>query len=100
MLERPGTLQIRTPEGISFSFILASPISRMLAWLIDFACIIGVAGLLGKAASLLSLVSADAAEGVYLLLYFAFSISYGIALEWRWRGQTVGKRALRLRVLD
>jgi len=100
MVNRPGTLRIQTPEGISFSFNLASPISRMLAWLIDFACIIGVAGVLGKAASVLSLVSDDVARAVYLLLYFAISIGYGIVLEWRWRGQTIGKRALRLRVLD
>jgi uncharacterized RDD family membrane protein YckC len=72
----------------------------MLAWLVDFACILGFTGLVGKAASLLSLVSADVAEAVYLILYFVISIGYGIVFEWRWRGQTLGKRMLRLRVLD
>jgi uncharacterized RDD family membrane protein YckC len=100
MSSNPGTLRIQTPEGISFSFVLASPISRMLAWIIDFACIMGIATLLGYAATFLSVISSDVAQAAYLLLYFAISIGYGILLEWRWRGQTVGKRVLRMRVLD
>ncbi|HTM48428.1 MAG TPA: RDD family protein [Bryobacteraceae bacterium] len=28
------------------------------------------------------------------------SVGYGIVCEWRWRGQTIGKRMLRLRVMD
>jgi len=100
MASRQGTLRIQTPEGIAFSFVLASPISRMLAWLIDFGCILGIAGVLGIAVSLLAVISKDVAQAIYLLLYFAVSIGYGIALEWMWRGQTLGKRILRLRVLD
>ena len=93
-------LRIQTPEGISFSFLLASPISRMLAWLIDFGCILGLTAVLGQAAALLSILSADLAQATYLMLYFTISIGYGIAFEWHWRGQTPGKRLVRLRVLD
>ncbi len=93
-------LRIQTPEGISFSFLLASPISRMLAWLVDFGCVLAVTALLGQAAALLSIVSPDVAQAAYLLLYFVISIGYGIAFEWHWRGQTPGKRLVRLRVLD
>jgi hypothetical protein len=35
-----------------------------------------------------------------MISYFAISIGYGILLEWIWRGQTLGKRILRLRVMD
>jgi len=35
-----------------------------------------------------------------VLSYFVISIGYGILLEWIWRGQTMGKRVLRLRVVD
>jgi len=93
-------LRIQTPEGISFSFLLASPVSRMLAWLIDFAFILGAAAVLGKMLSLLPVISADVAKATYLMMYFVISIGYGILFEFRWRGQTPGKRALRLRVLD
>jgi hypothetical protein len=44
--------------------------------------------------------SADLARAVYVFSYFAVSIGYGIILEWFWRGQTLGKRLLRLRVMD
>ena len=40
------------------------------------------------------------ANATYVLAYFVISIGYGIALEWYWRGQTLGKRVLRLRVMD
>ena len=35
-----------------------------------------------------------------MILYFAISVGYGIALEWRWHGQTLGKRVVGLRVVD
>ncbi len=42
----------------------------------------------------------DFARAVGVLGYFAISIGYGIVAEWYWRGQTIGKRMLRLRVMD
>ena len=35
-----------------------------------------------------------------VLLFFVISTVYAIVLEWRWRGQTLGKRLLGLRVID
>src|SRR5580765_4586307 len=55
---------------------------------------------LGIAISMLQLISANLAGALYLITYFAISIGYAIACEWRWRGQTIGKRLLRLRVVD
>lgn len=93
-------LRVRTPEGVLFSFALASPISRMLAWMID-ACMIGVfSSALGICLSVLAAVSFDISRAVTVISYFAISIGYGIVLEWYWRGQTIGKRLLRLRVMD
>jgi hypothetical protein len=40
------------------------------------------------------------ARALALLAYFVISIAYAIALEWFWRGQTVGKRLFHLRVID
>ena len=42
----------------------------------------------------------DFEEALRVVLYFAISLIYGAAAEWLWRGQTVGKRLLRLRVVD
>ncbi len=95
-----GSLRIRTPEGITFSYHLAGPASRMLALLIDFTCAAGATSVVGRGVSLLNVFNADAAKAIYIVLYFLISVGYGIALEWLWRGQTIGKRVLRLRVMD
>ncbi len=97
---KTNTLQIRTPEGISFSLLLASPITRFLAYVIDLACISAVTLLLSAILGFLNLISLDFARAVSTLAFFILQIGYGISVEWLWRGQTVGKRLLRLRVVD
>lgn len=93
-------LRIRTPEGITFSFALAGPITRFLAWLVDLAAISAAGSILDILFQFLGLISSDFARGLMVLSYFALSIAYGILMEWGLRGQTLGKRLLRLRVMD
>ena len=93
-------LQIRTPEGIVFSQVLAGPVTRFLAWVIDLLCIATVVTTFGFLLVPLQLISPDLAAGLGTLSYFILSIGYGIAFEWGWRGQTIGKKLLRLRVVD
>ena len=45
---RASVLRIRTPEGIVFPLILASPVTRCLAWSVDFFAIIVASSLAGK----------------------------------------------------
>lgn len=97
---RTSMLTIRTPEGVNFALQLASPVTRFLAWVVDMACISAAMSILGVALKLLNLISADFSRAVYILAYFAVQIGYGLFCEWLWRGQTVGKRLLRLRVVD
>ncbi len=93
-------MAIKTPEGVIFSLLLASPVTRFLAWAIDFAIITFAVGLTGNVMMLLNIFSADIARGFYIISYFIVSIGYGIALERYMRGQTLGKRLLGLRVMD
>lgn len=95
-----NTLLIRTPEGIVFSQVLAGPFSRFLAWLIDLLCIVALTSLVGALLGVIGLISADMAYGLSILLQFAIMLGYGIYYEWSWRGQTIGKRMMRLRVVD
>ena len=44
------------------------------------------------------ILSLDIAAAFMTVAYFVISIGYGIGAEWLWRGQTVGKRVLGLRV--
>jgi uncharacterized RDD family membrane protein YckC len=97
---KTSALLIRTPEGIVFSQLLAGPVTRFLAWLVDAACIVGMVMVMGFVLGMASLISADLAGAASALGYFVISIGYGITCEWFWRGQTVGKRMFRLRVVD
>jgi uncharacterized RDD family membrane protein YckC len=97
---KTSALQIRTPEGIVFSQLLASPVARFLAWFIDLFCIATLLTALSTFLSLVRLISPNLAGALYALGYFIISIGYGIACEWLWRGQTIGKRLFRLRVVD
>jgi uncharacterized RDD family membrane protein YckC len=99
-LARINQLLIRTPEGICFSMQLAGPVRRCLAWVIDLACIGAMSSVVGTLLGSMQLISVDFARAVGVLAYFVISIGYGVGTEWHWRGQTVGKRLLRLRVMD
>lgn len=97
---KTNTLLIKTPEGIAFSMLLASPITRFLAYVIDLACISAAMTVLSALLAFLNLISIDFARAASVLAFFTLQIGYGIGMEWSWRGQTIGKRLLRLRVMD
>ncbi|MEQ2006590.1 MAG: RDD family protein [Limisphaerales bacterium] len=97
---KTNTLLIRTPEGIVFSLPLAGPVSRFLAWAVDGAVVFAASYVLSLLLGLLSWIEPDVIQAVLILLFFVLQIGYGIACEWLWRGQTLGKRLLRLRVMD
>ena len=100
MINRFNQLQIQTPEGVQFVHQLASPVARFLALAVDIAIIWTTLSLVSVAVVLMQWISRDLAIAFYILLYFVLSIGYFIVLEMVWRGQTPGKRMLRLRVLD
>src|SRR5258708_25936096 len=54
----------------------------------------------GRSFGRMGVVSCKLGAAFYVLAYFFLSIGYGIFCEWRLRGQTVGKRLFRLRVVD
>lgn len=97
---KTSTLVIRTPEGIVFSQLLAGPVTRFFAWFIDQLCIGVAMSVLGIALRLLELISLDFGFALSVIVYFVLNIGYGIFFEWAWRGQTIGKKLLRLRVVD
>ncbi len=94
------TLRVQTPEGVVFNLRVAGLFTRFLAWSVDGAVIIAATTLIQKVATLISVISSDFAGAMLAISYFVVSIGYGIFTEWRWRGQSWGKRLLRLRVID
>src|SRR5579859_1108329 len=97
---KTSTLIIRTPEGIVFSQLLAGPVSRFLAVSIDQFCVQVILLVFRLLLGLMMVLDVNLTVAVEVIGYFVVSIGYGITLEWFWRGQTIGKRLLRLRVMD
>jgi uncharacterized RDD family membrane protein YckC len=100
MTDRINTLIIKTPEGVEFSLRLAGPITRFLAWSIDLATIMALMSIINVVFAVLGVLSRDLAAAANIIGFFIISIGYGMLTEWFWQGQTVGKKLLRLRVLD
>ena len=100
MNARFNTLLVRLPEGVTFSLPLAGPVTRFLAWLVDCAATLLIFQIVNLLIRPVLLVNEDFGGAVRTLLFFALPILYGIAFEGLWRGQTPGKRILRLRVAD
>ena len=97
---KTSALEIRTPEGVLFSQLLAGPVTRAAAWAVDVTCIGALLTVLSFLLLPLQIISPNLGAAAATLGYFGLSIGYGVACEWWWRGQTVGKRILRLRVVD
>lgn len=92
--------RLRTPEGVTLPFEVASASSRFAALVLDFGLIVAatiavwVAAMVAAAVGLPQLSLPIAALAHFLLWNFYF-----VALEARWSGATIGKRALGLRVV-
>lgn len=93
-------LKIRTPEGIEFALPLAGPVSRMLALLVDLGVVVAIGKVVQQILAPLGFFGKDFSNAVLIVAYFAISLAYTALAEWLWRGQTVGKRLLGLRVVD
>lgn len=97
---RDHHLTIRTPEGITFALPLAGPLSRFLAWLVDGTCLLVGYILIYKISFVLGFINFDLSRALSLVVFFILNMGYAMLLEWHWQGQTLGKRALGLRVMD
>ena len=99
-MERINTLHINTPEGITFALRLAGPVARFLAWIIDLGCVLVILVPFNMGIQLIMVVSSDFAMAAGIISYFLVSIGYAILCEWHYKGQTIGKRLMSVRVMD
>ncbi len=92
-----ATHTVLTPEYVEFTFVHAGALSRFLALLIDTViALAGAAALIGG----LSQALGELATPLAFVSWFLIDWGYMIALEGLWSGQTIGKRALGLRVIQ
>lgn len=90
------TRRVATPEGIELTLHLAGPVPRAMAWAIDLA----IRAALVLAVMTVALQFGEAGWGVVLLAAFFVEWLLPAWFEAAWRGQTPGKRAMGLVVLN
>jgi uncharacterized RDD family membrane protein YckC len=90
------TRRVATPEGIELTLRLAGPVPRAMAWAVDLAIRAGIV----LVVSTIALQFGRAGWGVVLLTAFFVEWLLPAWLETVWRGQTPGKRVMRLAVLN
>ena len=93
-------LFIITPEGINLALTLAGPGSRFIALIIDSIFILVITGAVTKLGRLFSLFSSEINVAFMIFTQFLIGWTYFIIFEWRFRGQTPGKKLFKLRVVD
>jgi len=93
--------RIESPEGVLLELRLAGPGSRLWAFSLDLIIrgifLVGLAWLLGTFRTLGNF--SGMADGLLLATVFVLEWGYGTLFEWKWNGQTPGKRASSLRVV-
>ena len=105
-----GRLEVETPDHVVLRYDLAGAGNRGFAAVLDFfvatvialtsIVLLGVGGALLGVAGALSEASFFFLGGFTLIVTAVLIWAYFILLEWLWNGQTIGKRAFRLRVIN
>jgi uncharacterized RDD family membrane protein YckC len=93
---------VETPEGVDFQYEVAGPGKRGSAYAFDFllrAGMIAVATLLGFLLGVTLDIRVGTTAAFFLVAWFATTWLYGALFESLMRGQTPGKRLMKLRVL-
>jgi uncharacterized RDD family membrane protein YckC len=92
--------EVLTTERVPFTYRVAGLGSRSLAWLIDFFFILLLwcAGTLFF--SVLNMGRPQLGDALAILWDFMVYWGYFLLFEWLWQGQTLGKRALGIRVIQ
>lgn len=92
-------LPIETPEGVSFSYELASVSDRGKAYLLDLLLRGLVVAAIGALLTLLFGSSPEVGMGLMLVIAFFMEWGYFVLFEVLWQGQSPGKRTFNLRVV-
>lgn len=102
----PRYVTVLTPENVELRFMLASPLDRAIALIVDSLLQLLIAGLIGipAAIALASTVTdpsiiAWGTVTMVVVIPTLVQIIYNVAFECLWNGQTPGKRLMRVRVL-
>jgi uncharacterized RDD family membrane protein YckC len=100
MQPMPDTdLVVSTPERVSFDYQVAGLGTRAIAQLLDILVILGILTAVYFVAAAFSVVGSTAAVLVLVIGGFVVIFGYFWVSESLWSGQTIGKKAFRLRAV-
>jgi uncharacterized RDD family membrane protein YckC len=99
-IQLDSTHAVLTPEYVQFNFVVAGLMSRLLALAIDRIISGFIFMLLAIIATAFAFVAEGAGALVFFVGYFLLDWGYMAFFELIWSGQTVGKRAIGLRVIQ
>ncbi len=99
-IQRTAMLNIATPEGVTFALPLAGPFPRSIAYFIDFVVIMAAIRIIQMFLMPFMLWMQDTGMGIMILANFILVEAARMIMELLWRGQTLGKKILGLRVID
>lgn len=97
-----GKFSIDTPEQVSLEFNLAGIGSRFMAVFIDTllqGMLLFAAMIAGVSVALVSQMGSTWAIAIVILVYFGIYWGYFAVFETVWKGQTPGKRLIKIRVI-
>ena len=92
--------RVHTPENVAFDFQVAGLASRAAAWGVDLLLMAGLALLATVLIGLSSVALGRGVMAVHAIVIFLIQWWYQTLFEWRWSGQTPGKRVFHIRVLS
>ena len=92
--------QVVTTEKVVITYRVAGIGSRFLAWLIDVGLIAVLFAMGAGAGAALDLLRPGIGGAIIFLWLFTLQWGYFLFFEWLWAGQTPGKRAMGLRVIQ
>jgi uncharacterized RDD family membrane protein YckC len=102
----PDSLTVATPERVALELPIAGLGSRAMAWLVDVSLLGGVVVVLYFAFTLLvpdpvevAIALSSTGRAVAIAVSFFVLWVYWTLFEVLWRGQTLGKRLVRIRVV-
>ena len=97
------SIEIVTPENVSFRYHVAGPFRRLPAFIIDVVLqtlILMLAGIaIPLVFSFFGISGLFLGMGFWFILWFVIAWFYGGLFESYWNGQTPGKRLVRIRVI-
>ncbi len=92
--------RVLTPESVEFVYELAGLGSRMLAVLVDHLILLAMLFVAWVVMLFVGALTLGIGFGLGFIVAFLIYFGYFTLYEWRWNGQTPGKRLLDLRVID